>query len=90
MLWRALARFPVPKDIVVYSEAEAAAWKDSPGHLVARALREGRVLYEREGELVRVIPDRGELARRLLGASRKFSPDRDAVSELVADREAEG
>jgi len=47
LLWRALARFPVPKDIVVYSQAEAAAWKDSPGHLVARALREGRVLYER-------------------------------------------
>lgn len=47
LLWRALANFPVPKDIVVYSQAEAAAWKDSPGHLVARALREGRVLYER-------------------------------------------
>ena len=47
LLWRALARFPVSKDIVVYSQAEAAAWKDSPGHLVARALREGRVLYER-------------------------------------------
>jgi predicted nucleotidyltransferase len=25
LLWRALARFPVPKDIVVYSQAEAAA-----------------------------------------------------------------
>ena len=47
LLWRALARFPVPKDIVVYSQKEAAAWKDSPGLLVARALREGRVLYER-------------------------------------------
>ncbi len=48
LLWRALARFPVPKDIVVYSQEEAAARKDSPGHLVAHALREGRVLYERE------------------------------------------
>ncbi len=47
LLWRALARFPVPKDIVLYSQDEAASWKDSPGHLVARALREGRVLYER-------------------------------------------
>jgi len=36
-----------------------------------------------------VIVDRGELARRLLGAGRKFSPDRVAVSELVADRAAE-
>jgi len=47
LLWRALARFPVPKDIVVYSKEEADTWKDSTGHLLARALREGRVLYER-------------------------------------------
>lgn len=39
--------------------------------------------------LVRVIPDRAELARRLLGAGQRFSPDRDAVSELLAEREAE-
>ena len=37
-----------------------------------------------------VIHDRGALARRLLGAGRKFSPDRDAVAELVEQREAEG
>lgn len=43
----------------------------------------------REEILVRVIPDRGELARRLLGSSRRFSPDRDAVSELVAERASE-
>lgn len=40
--------------------------------------------------LVRVIPDRGELARRLLGAGRQFSPERDAVAELVTERTAEG
>jgi AbrB family looped-hinge helix DNA binding protein len=40
--------------------------------------------------IVRVFPDRGELARRLLGTGRKFSPDRDAVAELIAEREAEG
>jgi hypothetical protein len=40
--------------------------------------------------LVRVIPDRGESARRLLGAGRRFSPERDAVAELVAERAAEG
>jgi AbrB family looped-hinge helix DNA binding protein len=44
----------------------------------------------KEEILVRVIPGRGELARRLLGASRKFSPDRDAVADLVAERQAEG
>jgi AbrB family looped-hinge helix DNA binding protein len=44
----------------------------------------------RDEILVRVIPDRGERARRLLGAGRKFSPDREAVAELVAERAAEG
>ncbi len=40
--------------------------------------------------LVRVVPDRGARARRLLGAGRKFSPDRDAVADLAAERAAEG
>jgi bifunctional DNA-binding transcriptional regulator/antitoxin component of YhaV-PrlF toxin-antitoxin module len=40
--------------------------------------------------LVRVIPDRGELARRLLGAGLRYSPERDAVAELIAERAAEG
>ena len=38
--------------------------------------------------LVRLIPDRGDLARQLLGAGRKFSPERDSVAELIAEREA--
>jgi hypothetical protein len=44
----------------------------------------------RDEILIRVIPDRGERARRLLGTSRKFSPDRDAVAELAAERATEG
>lgn len=40
--------------------------------------------------VVRVIPDRREMARRLLGAGRRFGPDRDAVAELVAERAADG
>ena len=47
-------------------------------------------LEGRDEILVRVIPDRGELARRLLGSGRRFSPERDAVAELVAERAAEG
>ena len=35
---------------------------------------------------VRVIPRRAELAKRLLGSGRKWSPGRDAVRELVAER----
>jgi AbrB family looped-hinge helix DNA binding protein len=44
----------------------------------------------KEEILVRVIPDRGELARRLLGAGRKFAPERDSIAELVQERAAEG
>ncbi len=46
-LWRALAQFHVPKDILVFSRAEADYWRDSLNHVLARALREGKVLYER-------------------------------------------
>jgi bifunctional DNA-binding transcriptional regulator/antitoxin component of YhaV-PrlF toxin-antitoxin module len=39
---------------------------------------------------VTVIPDRAALSKRLFGAGRKFSPERDAVAELVAERASEG
>ena len=46
-IWRALAQFHVPKDILVYSRDEVDYWRDSLNHVLARALREGKVLYER-------------------------------------------
>ncbi len=46
-LWRALAGFSVSKDILVYSRDEVDYWHDSLNNVLARALREGRVLYER-------------------------------------------
>lgn len=46
--------------------------------------------HEDDFLLVRVIPDRGELARRLLGSGRRFAPEREAVTELVAERAEEG
>ena len=46
-LWRALAKFHVPKDILVYSREEVDYWRNSLKHVLARALREGKVLYER-------------------------------------------
>ena len=50
-LWRALARFFVPKDILLFGRDEVARWAGGRNHVIARALREGRVLYERnEGE----------------------------------------
>ena len=46
-LYRAAGGFDVPKDILVFSTAELDYWRDSLNHVLARALREGRVLYER-------------------------------------------
>jgi len=45
-IWRCLSPFRIPTDILVYSLDEVAQWKDSSHHVIARALREGRVLYE--------------------------------------------
>jgi bifunctional DNA-binding transcriptional regulator/antitoxin component of YhaV-PrlF toxin-antitoxin module len=36
--------------------------------------------------VVRVVPDRQALSRRLMGAGAVFSPNRCAVSELVQER----
>jgi len=38
---------------------------------------------------VRVVPKRGELARRLMGSARRWSPGRDAVRELIEERARE-
>lgn len=56
-----------------------------PGYRLDWQLVEGK-----DEILVRVIPDRGELARRLLGKGKHLSPERNAVEELIAERAAEG
>jgi AbrB family looped-hinge helix DNA binding protein len=43
----------------------------------------------RDEILVRVIPDRSELARRLCGLGADLAPERDAVGELDQERERE-
>jgi UTP:GlnB (protein PII) uridylyltransferase len=45
-IWRCLSGFRVPADILVYSVSEVTQWKDSSHHVIAKALREGKVLYE--------------------------------------------
>jgi uncharacterized protein len=45
-IWRALARFAVPKDILVYSRHEVEQWRGALNHVIAKALREGKVLYD--------------------------------------------
>ena len=46
-LYHALVEFPVSTDILVYSYDDVDYWRDSLNHVLARALREGKVLYER-------------------------------------------
>ena len=46
-LYSAASGFGVNKDILVFTLAELDYWRDSLNHVLARALREGRVLYER-------------------------------------------
>jgi predicted nucleotidyltransferase len=45
-IWRCLSEFRIPTDILVYSVSELTQWKDSSHHVIARALREGKILYE--------------------------------------------
>jgi len=47
--YTALADLPVEVEVMVYTPAEADEWRDVPQAFVTTALREGKVLYEREG-----------------------------------------
>jgi addiction module HigA family antidote len=44
---RALSGLRIAKDILLYGPDELERWRDSPNHIIGRALRQGRVLYER-------------------------------------------
>jgi addiction module HigA family antidote len=44
---QALANLGVAKDILLFSADEVERWRSSPNHIVARAFRQGRVLYAR-------------------------------------------
>ena len=46
-LYKVLADFPVSADVLVYTHDEVDYWRVSLNHVLARALREGKVLYER-------------------------------------------
>ena len=46
-LWRALARFEIPKDILIYTREEVERRRGWVNHIVSRALQEGRLLYEK-------------------------------------------
>ncbi len=46
-LYGALSSFRVSADLLVYSREDVDYWRDSLNHVLARALREGKLLYER-------------------------------------------
>lgn len=46
-VYEAVAGFDALTDILIYSRDEVEYWRDSVNHVLARALREGKVLYER-------------------------------------------
>ena len=46
-LYNALRGVRIPTDILVYTQEDVEYWRDSLNNVLARALREGRVLYER-------------------------------------------
>src|SRR5437867_2212703 len=43
----ALRGFPIAKDLLLFRPNEFDYWRDSLNHVVVRAVREGRLLYER-------------------------------------------
>ena len=46
-LRQALRVFPIAKDLLLFRPSEYEFWRDSLNHMVGRAVREGRLLYER-------------------------------------------
>lgn len=46
--YTALANLPAEVEIVAYTPAEVAEWEDVPQAFVTTAIREGRLLYEKE------------------------------------------
>jgi len=42
-----LMKYRIPKDILLYDEEEVEYWKDSTNHIIARCLKEGKTLYEK-------------------------------------------
>jgi uncharacterized protein len=46
-LWKSLKDIEISKDILVFSEKEVKDWEQTTNHVIARALREGKVIYER-------------------------------------------
>lgn len=45
-LWELFFDYFIPMDFLVFTPEEVEKWKEAKNHVIAHALREGRVLYE--------------------------------------------
>lgn len=61
---KAVGRFGMPTDILLYSQQEVEDWKGSRNHITTRALQEGRVIYERCGSSQSAAESRTEKSTR--------------------------
>jgi predicted nucleotidyltransferase len=62
---KSVGKFGIPTDILLYSQQEVEDWKDSRNHVAARALREGKVIYERCAGKQSITPEVMSLDERL-------------------------
>jgi len=46
---KALWTIPIPVDVIVVTPEEVEQWQDSTNHIIARCMREGKIVYERPG-----------------------------------------
>lgn len=46
-LWELFFDYFIPMDFLVFTPEEIEKWKDAKNHVIAHAMREGRMLYER-------------------------------------------
>ena len=46
-LWQMFFDYAIPLDFLVYSPEEVERWENAPNHVIAHALKEGKILYER-------------------------------------------
>jgi predicted nucleotidyltransferase len=44
---RLLLDFPFPLDLLLFTRDEVLKWRSSRNHVIGRAMREGKVIYER-------------------------------------------
>ncbi len=44
---RALWRFSIPIDVLLFTPEEMDKWKDATNHVIARSVREGKIVYVR-------------------------------------------